>query len=457
MKKAIRIFLILFIGFSTIFGTAMYLQLKPEVEKEVEKAKEENEFESLDVSDYKERVNVLLLGVDTLETSKEQTGTRSDTIMILSVDPITKTGFILSVPRDSYVKIHGTDDFTKLTHAHSYGGTDLALSTIKDFVDIKIHHYMKVDYRALFKAIDDMGGIEFDVPVDMKYTDNSSVPPLKINLKAGVQTLNGEQAMGVLRFRMGYPDKDFGRMRTQQAFIEALLKKMASPSALPTIPKHIETVYEYVETDMSLKDVMSIVKIGLSIDMSTLQKATIPGEPDMINGSSVIIIDKEKKAELIEYLLSGEYEKPETTENQENQENQGNKENKTTGVSDASQKKSTDSASDNKQDGEKSKESNKPKEPDKNDATIAVLNGSGKSGVARRASDLLKIRDILVDLSGNASSFDNERTVVYYKENAALANEIREILKVDAPIKKGTSGLTKKEADIVIILGKDFE
>lgn len=448
MKKSVGIFLALFFVFTTIFGSAMYFSMKPEVEKAVNeeklnKEKPENTFENLDVSNYKERVNVLLLGVDTLETAKDQTGTRSDTIMILSVDPVSKTGFILSVPRDSHVKIHGTEDYTKITHAHSYGGTQLAIDTVKDFVDIPIHHYMKVDYKALFKAIDDLGGVEFDVPIDMKYKDSASDPPLNINLKAGMQTLNAEQAMGLLRFRMGYPDKDFGRMRTQQAFIETVLKKLASPAALPTIPKHIETIYEYVETDMTITDVMSLMKIGLSLDLSMVQKATLPGEPDrMPNGASIIVVDEEKKKELLDYLLSGNYEVPEEKEDT-SAENTTNDD-----------KKSEQTGKLKKE--QKPEDKEEKKEPTLNDKHIVVLNGSGKRGTARRASDLLKIQDILVDASGNASSFDNETTIIYYKDDIALANRIREILKIESAVKKGTEGLSKTNADIVVILGKDF-
>ncbi len=429
MKKLISTFLVLFIVFSTVFGIGLYVIYKPEVDTAVEEVEEqeteEETFENLDTSNYKERVNVLLLGVDTLETDKDQRGTRSDTIMILSVDPVTNTGFILSIPRDSYVKIHGTNEYTKINHAHSYGGTDLAINTIKDFINIPIHHYMKVDYRALFKTVDDLGGVEFDVPIDMKYRDSASNPPLNIDLKAGLQTLNSEQAMGLLRFRQGYPDKDLGRIRTQQAFIEAVLKKIASPASITKIPKYIETIYQYVETDMTIQNVMSLVKIGISIDFSTLQKATIPGVPAMRNGASIIEVDTEKTQELLTYLLSGNYVSEETEAE--------------------SGEKSDASAQTTAQDDS----------TDINEYTIIVLNGSGVSGIGRRVSDILKIREINVDKVGNADSYDHETTVIYYKSDKAAAEKIKEILKVGT-IKQGAQGITSTDAEIIIVIGKDF-
>lgn len=464
-KKIIGTFLIMFFVFSAIIGTGMYMQYKPDVEKIIQEEKKQNAFESLDISNYKERINVLLLGVDTLENKNSQsgqTGTRSDTIIILSVDPVTKTGFILSVPRDSYVRLpDGTQ--TKINHAHSYGGTELALQTIKEFVKIPIHHYVKVDYRALFKTVDDLGGIEFDVPIDMKYRDSQSVPPLNIDLKAGVQVLNGEQAMGLLRFRKAKGYDDFGRMETQQKFIESVFKKVVSPSSIPRIPDYVDTIYKYVETDMSTTDILSLLKIGLSIDFTTLQKATLPATPIMIGGISYMDIDKVQMQEQIDFLLAGVYEKPEVPE--ENAENTDSTD-VNNGEKSIEEKSSADKKSEEKtkninsignQKTEKEEKRKDSANMDKKPVPkkISVLNGSGVSGVARRVSDLLKIRDITVTSTGNASSFDNENTIIYYKNDSELAQRIKEILKVGS-IKKGTKTIVDTEPDIVILIGKDF-
>ena len=306
MKKLITIFLVLFVVFTTVIGTAMYFQLRPEVEDAIDGKKEEETFENLDVSNYKSRVNVLLLGVDTLETKKDQLGTRSDTIMILSVDPATKTGFILSIPRDTYVKISGTTEYTKITHAHSYGGSDLAIATVKDFINIPIHHYMKLDYRAIFKTVDDLGGVEFDVPQDMYYVDKRATPPLNINLKKGLQTLNGDQAMQLIRFRKGYADQDLGRVKVQQDFIKAVLKKAYSPTSIMKIPKFVETMSEYVETDMTVPNMISLMKVGMSVSLDKIETATVPGEPSTRPGAgSVVIVDEVAFREKLNYLMSG--------------------------------------------------------------------------------------------------------------------------------------------------------
>lgn len=417
MKKPIAIFLILFVIFTTVIGTGMYFYLEPEVEQKIEEKEEEDTFENLDVSNYKDRVNILLLGVDTLTTEKDQRGTRSDTIMILSVDPVTSTGFILSIPRDSYVRISGTNDYTKITHAHSYGGSGLAIATVKDFIDLPIHHYVKVDYQALFKTVDDLGGVEFDVPQDMYYVDKRSEPPLYIDLKKGVQILDGEKAMQLIRFRKGYADQDFGRVRVQQDFIKAVLKKAYSPASIPKIPKFIETMYSYVETDMSLTNMISLMRLGMNIDLDKIEAATVPGEPASRPGAgSVVIIDEEAFKEQLTYLLSGNYETEEEEEKLEN-----------------AQKTAEEI----------------------NQYNIAILNGNGIAGAASKAAELLKQDNIQADSMGNASSYDNESTIIYYKEDREVASHIQSILKAGA-IKQGGSGVAQNEADIIILLGKDF-
>lgn len=431
MKTFLKIFLMLFITFSLVFGGVMYFIYKDDVKDAQENKGDEvtNEFDNLDVSGYKDRTNVLLLGVDALESVGDGKGTRTDTIMVLSLDPVTKTGFILSIPRDTRVLIPGRNIYDKVNHAHSYGGTELAISTIKNFLNIPIHHYVKVDYRALFKVVDDLGGIEVDVPIDMKYTDTAATPPLYIDLKAGVQTLNGEQAMGFLRFRKGYANQDLGRIQAQQQFMDALLKKVVSPASIIKIPKHIETISEYVQTDMSIKDMLVLAKQGLSVDLKRIEKKTIAGYPDMINGVSYYSVDEKGKQEMLDYLLSGDYPVPEPEVEAEDITG-------TTGSAPVTEKEVI--------------------EININDYNIHILNGSGTSGVARRASDLLKIQDIIVDSTGNAPNFDYANTMIYYKEDGKTASKLKSIIGV-GKLEKGTKSIVASQPDFVIVLGKDFK
>ena len=276
----------------------------------------------------------------------------------------------------------------------------------------------------------------------MRYVDSAATPPLNINLKKGIQTLNGEQAMGFLRFRKGYANQDLGRIQAQQMFLDSLFKKIASPSSIMNIPKYLDTMSKYVETDMTMKNMLIIAKQALTIDTNRIEKKTVPGEPTMIGGVSYYSPDQEQLNLDLEYLISGNYPVPES-ESAEGADSEEGSQGGATGTASAVQ---TANAS-------KSVKS----EPVKDTSTykIHVLNGNGISGTARRASDLLKIEDIAVSATGNASDFNIENTVIYYKDDIAFANKVKGILET-GKVQKGTKDIVSTEPDIVVVLGKDF-
>ena len=146
-----------------------------------------------DLQNSNEKFQVLLIGVDSLD-SKKAKNTRSDVMMVLDIDGEKKTASLISLPRDSRVKIkdHGK---TKLNHAYAYGKADLALETVNENFDLDIPYYIVVDYAFVKDVVNIVDGIDVDVPMDMDYEDPSADPPLSIHLKEGHQHLNGDQAM----------------------------------------------------------------------------------------------------------------------------------------------------------------------------------------------------------------------------------------------------------------------
>jgi len=199
---------------------------------------------------------------------------------------------------------------------------------------------------------------------------------------------------------------------------------------------------KYVETDMTMKNMLIIAKQALTIDTNRIEKKTVPGEPTMIGGVSYYSPDQEQLNLDLEYLISGNYPVPES-ESAEGADSEEGSQDGATGTASAVQ---TANAS-------KSVKS----EPVKDTSTykIHVLNGNGISGTARRASDLLKIEDIAVSATGNASDFNIENTVIYYKDDIAFANKIKGILET-GKVQKGTKDVVSSEPDIVVVLGKDF-
>ncbi len=428
MKHFLKIFVSFFLIFTLILGAGFYFYFEREETKKIVEVSEKTE--ELDVKVKKERVNILLLGIDALNGKYEANISRTDTMMLLSIDSKTNTAFILSIPRDSRVKIRGRQGMDKINHAHAYGGVDLALKTTKDLLQIPIHHYVRVDYQALFKTIDDIGGVEIDVPMNMKYSDPRATPPLKIDLKKGKQILDGQKSMEYLRFRKGYANQDLGRINAQQEFVQAVLEKVISPASIIRVPQYIETLFMYVDTDMTKKDMLELAKLGLSIKPVEIQKSVVPGDSANISGISYYKVDEETLRTDLEFLLSGVYPnlaEIEATTNESSTEKSIN---------------------------------NDAKIPDSNTTVetkpnIIILNGSGKNGVATRASDLLKIKDYTITKTGNADNFNYEETIIYYKDNKKLAQNMKNILG-NGKIENEQKNYQNIEADVLIVIGKDF-
>lgn len=242
-----------------------------------------------DLKNSNEKFQVLLIGVDSLN-SKKTKNTRSDVMMVLDVDGEKRSASLISLPRDSRVKIedHGK---TKLNHAYAYGKADLALETVNKNFDLDIPYYIVVDYAFVKDVVDIVGGIDVYVPMKMDYEDPSADPPLSIHLKKGHQHLNGDQAMQFLRFRKGYKNADLDRVKAQQAFMSAFVQKVKSSKGVLHAPSLLVSYMDNTTSNMPLSKVSRMGLTMISIGEDNLQTATIPGTADMIGGLSYYIVD----------------------------------------------------------------------------------------------------------------------------------------------------------------------
>ncbi|OPJ55326.1 LCP family protein [Alkalithermobacter paradoxus] len=230
-----------------------------------------------------ERVNILLLGIDA-RSSENKNRSRTDTIMVLSFDPKTNDTSILSIPRDSRVVISGRSGYDKINHAHAYGGVDLAVRTVRDLLGIPIHHYIRLNFEAVQKTVDDVGGVVVNIPQDMREGN-------RVVFSKGEHLLDGKKALEFVRFRKGYNDQDIGRTRAQQQFMQALFKKMLSPASILKAPNYIDTFNRYVDSDMSKKDMMSLGLKLRDVNPENMKNATLPGRPAYINNISYYVLD----------------------------------------------------------------------------------------------------------------------------------------------------------------------
>lgn len=245
-----------------------------------------------------DEIKVLFMGIDSEKVNKTK-NTRSDTIMIGKANKKTGKASIISVPRDTYVHIDGRDKKEKLNHAHAYGGQDLVLQTVNELLNEEIEYYVRIDYGLVKEFVDLIGGVDIYVPMDMYYEDPVADPPLKIDLKKGFQTLNGEDSIRFLRFRSGYVDQDLGRINAQQEFLKSALDKTLKLSNIKNIPKMIQTSYENIDTNIPLTVIMEYILNIAKFDLSNISFNVLPGDSKYIDKVSYYILDEEKTRELL--------------------------------------------------------------------------------------------------------------------------------------------------------------
>ena len=230
---------------------------------------------------------ILIMGVD----KREDDVGRSDTLMIATVDPRLDQATLLSIPRDTRVKIRGRG-YDKINAAFAYGGVALTESTVENFLGIDIDHYIMVDTSSFVKIIDAIGGVDIDVEKRMYYEDPwDDNGGLVIDLYPGEQHMDGKTAVTYVRYRDS--EGDIGRVKRQQAFMTACMNKVTSPEIVPRIPKIIREVIDAVETDMSLRQLLEIAGALKAAQQNGLETDMVPGYPLYIDDISYWIPDVE--------------------------------------------------------------------------------------------------------------------------------------------------------------------
>ena len=201
----------------------------------------------------------------------------SDTNILVAVDTVNGYVYGVSIPRDSKAIIDGKAH--KINYAYNKGGISLLADTLSEQLGVPVDHTVCVDLKGFTALVDAIGGVDFEVPINMDYDD--PIQGLSIHFKKGMQHLSGADALRVVRFRhnndgTGYGSEDLGRMQTQQKFLKAVAKKMLSFENLISNPrKYAEIFGQYVDTDLSVTDLawfgMQVLGMGVDkIDFSTL-------------------------------------------------------------------------------------------------------------------------------------------------------------------------------------------
>ena len=244
-----------------------------------------------------DKATVMIMGVD---ERADDVG-RSDTLMIATLDPDKNQAALLSVPRDTRVKIKG-HGFDKINAAYAYGGRKLTQETIESLLNTHIDHYIKINVHGFTKIIDALGGIDIDVEKRMYYEDPwDDDGGLYIDLQPGMQHMDGKTAITYVRYRD--EEGDIGRIKRQQNFMKAVMDKLVSPTIIPKLPAIVSAVSDSVETDMSVSEILSFLGTLQDAKDNGLKSEMLPGKPVYIEGISYWVPDISKTRQILANTL----------------------------------------------------------------------------------------------------------------------------------------------------------
>lgn len=248
------------------------------------------EGNSLQVPRLTRPVNILVLGMKVLTTDVNDLPPEaqnlgyhalvnsfdglSDTMLLIRFNPHTDQLVVLSIPRDTRTLVLGR--MTKLNEANREGGPALAAMSVSDLLGgVEIDRYVRINVQGVEKLVDALGGVEVNVPKDMKYQDDSQ--HLYINLKAGQQRLDGNQALQFLRFR--YDDNgDIGRIQRQQMLMRSVLEQALNPKTIARLPKILSVIQSHVDTNLSVEELLALAGFASKTNSYNVQMLMLPGD-----------------------------------------------------------------------------------------------------------------------------------------------------------------------------------
>lgn len=259
----IFVFLIAIVSFAVFYFSSMYIGLAS-----LSKSPEQSPFKDVIGDDAQaadppkwtgtEPVNILLMGVDARGLAKSEVP-RSDSMMVVSLDPVRERIHVFSILRDTYIDIpgHGKNRVnTAITH-----GPNTAMQAVSELLGIPIQYYVYTDFQGFIKLVDAVGGVDFYVEKDMYYPSKADKHEYDINLKKGDQHLDGKAALQYVRFRHDAMS-DFSRTKRQREFLNAVAEKLKTTTSLMKLPAILEEVSPFIDTNLSVNDMWKLATVG---------------------------------------------------------------------------------------------------------------------------------------------------------------------------------------------------
>lgn len=349
-------------------------------------------------------INILVLG-----TSQDM----SDTIMVCSYNPKTQEASMLSIPRDTYTgrNKNNAQAYEKINSRYIAQGVDGVKKYLKDILEIDLDYYVIIDTEALIKLVDEIGGVYFDVPIDMDYEDWTQ--DLYIHLKAGYQLIDGPKAEQLLRFRhnddgtsypIEYGDNDYGRTRTQREFIAATLKQTLKASNILKLGKLLDIANNSIETNIDINLAKKYIPHIVNLNTENIKSGLLPGQSELCNGVWIFIHNQKETKAMVEDFFTY---KDEEIDNEQN-----------------------------------------------NAIKVEVINGSGVVTNLSSVTEKLKKAGYNVVKTGTTTDTSKTTIINQTKQQDSISENIKDILGVGIV---SSSSLNNSETDFKIIIGKDYK
>ena len=284
-KRGPKIVLLILVVLIAVFGLfiwKVYSDVTGTTEKiykgvETEKVREK----PVDV-DKSQAFSILMLGVDTGDLGRTEQG-RSDTIMVMTVNPKTNESKIVSIPRDTYTEIAGKGTMDKINHAYAFGGTSMSMNTVQKLLDIPIDYYVEVNMQGIQDIVDAVGGIQVTSPLSFT-TEGYTFT------EGQTETLDGAAALAYSRMRYEDPNGDYGRQGRQRQVLEAIVKKVATFSTITNYQSVLGTMENNMKTNLAFADMMDIFSKYRSA-AGNIEQIQLEGTGVMMNGVSYQQVD----------------------------------------------------------------------------------------------------------------------------------------------------------------------
>ncbi|MBT2678846.1 LCP family protein [Bacillus sp. ISL-35] len=251
------------------------------------------------VNPFDENFSVLFIGVDDSNKRQFEGSSRTDALMLATFNQEDKSIKLLSIPRDSYVHIPEKNIYTKINHAHAYGGVELTLETVEELLDVPVDYYVKMNFDAFIDVIDALNGIEVNVPYTFTEQDSKDRAGA-ITLNEGLQTLDGEEALALARTRK--LDNDIERGKRQQEIIKAIIQKAVSVKSIGKYTDVMEAVGKNLTTDLRFDQMKSFIEYATAGSNLNTETLNLAGSDSRIDGIYYYQLDEIALAETIATL-----------------------------------------------------------------------------------------------------------------------------------------------------------